>query len=39
MMIIIEMSRENDDINVFSSYNKIQLSHICKKLGQTIKLV
>jgi len=31
-MIIIEMSRENNYINVFDLYNKIKSSDICKKL-------
>jgi len=31
-MIIIKMSRENNNINIFGSYNKIKSSHICKKL-------
>ena len=29
---IIKMSRENNDINVFGSYNKIESSYICKIL-------
>jgi len=31
-MIGIEMSRENNDINVFGSHNKIESCHVCKKL-------
>ena len=31
-MIIIEMSKENNNTNIFDSYNKIELSHICDKL-------
>ena len=31
-MIIIEMSWENSDVNVFAMYNKIKSSHIHKKL-------
>jgi len=46
-MIIIKMSWENNDVNVFGLYNKIESSHIYKKLvclkikffGWTIKLV
>jgi len=32
-MIIIKMSWENNDVNVFDIYNKIESSHIYKKLG------
>jgi len=39
-MIIIEMSWENNDVNVFGLYNKIESSHIYKKsLFETIKFV
>ena len=31
-MIIIKMSWENNDVNVFNLYNKIESSHIYKKL-------
>ena len=32
-MIIIEMSWENNDVNVLDLYNKIESCHIHKKLG------
>ena len=31
-MRIIEVSWENNDVNVFSLYNKVESSHIYKKL-------